>query len=163
MLNNIWKGSYILFMYFFVVFLMIFLYVLIKLKRNLLLSPTQKYTLIPMFPKYLASQKKIWKQEREWKRPTQRQIHGPFGGGRWFAACQIWNRAAGLHSRYGNMPCREIDRTDPFTTVNRKLGETDLMRPTCPRAQGCGCACRRTPFAWHDLQRGHASAQAKGF
>ena len=72
MLNNIWKGPYILFMYFFVVFLMIFLYVLIKLKRNLLLSPpTQKYTLIPMFPKYLASQKKIRKQEREWKWPTE--------------------------------------------------------------------------------------------
>jgi len=29
------------------------------------IPPTQKYTLIPMFPKYLASQKKIWKQERE--------------------------------------------------------------------------------------------------
>ena len=44
MLNNIWKGSYILFMYFFRSFLMIFLYALIKLKRNLLLSPPPKNT-----------------------------------------------------------------------------------------------------------------------
>ena len=66
MLNNIWKGPYILFMYFFVVFLMIFLYVCNKIEMKLtFIPPTQKYTLIPMFPKYLASQKKIWKQERK--------------------------------------------------------------------------------------------------
>ena len=50
---------------------MIFLYVCNKIEMKLtFIPPTQKYTLIPMFPKYLASQKKIWKQEREWKRPT---------------------------------------------------------------------------------------------
>jgi len=57
MLNNIWKGPYILFMYFFVVFLMIFLYALIKLKRNLLLSPHPKIHPHPHVPEIFSFSK----------------------------------------------------------------------------------------------------------
>ena len=72
MLNNIWKGSYIFIHVFFCSFFNDLFICANKIEMKLtFIPPTQKYTLIPMFPKYLASQKKIRKQEREWKWPTE--------------------------------------------------------------------------------------------
>ena len=93
-----------------------------------------------MFPKYLASQKKIWMQEREWKQPTENSPQEIQSGSKKenengplknkcmavrevdmsFAGSQIWKCAAG-HSRYEIISCPQIDRTDRFRAVDRKL------------------------------------------
>ena len=106
MLNNIWKGPYILFMYFFVVFLMIFLYALIKLKRNLLLSPHPKIHPHPHVPEIFSFSKENMEARKKMKTAHE---NGPLKTGHRKFNPEARKRMETAHLKTNIWPAQEVD------------------------------------------------------